>query len=188
MSWIRAGSLCSTFCFPLDFWDGRLLVFSLTPHFWIYCLHSIMAFFGFSSFHREIFPFTSCIRYFCNVWIVHVLHLLPPPFSILSPLTLLHPLTSFASCYSSPTYTVVTLPYVNATPLLPQQSSQLLCNRIADLGRLGCSTDIPGFDALLDDNADGLVDLLGELRLLQRVLEHHADGEDHGDGVDDALT
>ena len=69
-----------------------------------------------------------------------------------------------------------------------EQSRELLCDRVTDLGSTGAATNVLGADVVVDDDLDGLVDLLGQLGLLQRVLEHHADGEHCGDGVDDALA
>lgn len=69
-----------------------------------------------------------------------------------------------------------------------EDTRELAGNGVADLGSLCGTTNVTGLDALFDDDLDGLVDSLGELGLLQRVLEHHADGQEHGDGVDDALA
>jgi hypothetical protein len=72
--------------------------------------------------------------------------------------------------------------------LLLEELGQLAGNGITDLCGLCLATDIASLDALLDDNLDGLVDGLGEFGLLEGVLEHHADGEEHSDGVDDTLA
>lgn len=72
--------------------------------------------------------------------------------------------------------------------LLPEDGGQLGRDGVTDLGRLGLTANITRLDALFNDDLDGLVDGLGQSGLLQRVLEHHADGQDHGDGVDDALA
>ena len=69
-----------------------------------------------------------------------------------------------------------------------EKSRELLCDRITDLGSAGAAANVLCADVVVDDDLDGLVDLLGQLGLLQRVLEHHADGEHCGDGVDDALA
>ena len=72
--------------------------------------------------------------------------------------------------------------------LLLENTLQLLCDSVADLGSLCRSTNVGSPNSLVDDDLDGLIDRLGQLWLLQRVLEHHADGEDHGDGVDGVLA
>lgn len=72
--------------------------------------------------------------------------------------------------------------------LAAEDARKLAGNGITDLGSLCGTANVAGLDALLDDNLDGLVDGFCELGLLERVLEHHADGEKHGDGVDDALA
>lgn len=72
--------------------------------------------------------------------------------------------------------------------LLLEDLGQLAGNGITDLGGLCLAANIAGLDALLDDNSDGFVDGLGEFGLLEGVLEHHANGKEHGDGVDDALA
>jgi hypothetical protein len=69
-----------------------------------------------------------------------------------------------------------------------EKGREFLCDRVTDLGRAGAAANVLGADVVVDDDLDGLVDLAGQLGLLQRVLEHHADGEHRGDGVDDALA
>lgn len=69
-----------------------------------------------------------------------------------------------------------------------EDARELAGDGVTNLGSLCGTTDVASLDALLDDDLDGLVDSLGELGLLQRVLEHHADGQEHGNGVDDALA
>jgi hypothetical protein len=49
-----------------------------------------------------------------------------------------------------------------------EKGRELLCDRVTDLGSTSAAANVLG--------------------LLQRVLEHHADGEHCGDGVDDALA
>lgn len=70
----------------------------------------------------------------------------------------------------------------------PKKGRELLRDRITDLGSTSAAANVLGADVVVDDDLDGLVDLAGQLGLLQRVLEHHADGEHRGDGVDDALA
>ena len=76
----------------------------------------------------------------------------------------------------------------HATNLLLEDVLQLLCDGVADLGGLCRSTNVGGPDTLVDDGLDSLVDGLGQLELLHGILEHHTDGKDHGDGVDNALS
>lgn len=72
--------------------------------------------------------------------------------------------------------------------LLLKKLGQLGSDGVTDLrGRVGAA-NVGGADVLVDDGLDGRVDHLGQLGQAQRVLEHHADGEDGGDGVDDALA
>ena len=71
---------------------------------------------------------------------------------------------------------------------LLQQSLQLLGNRITDFGCLRRAANVRSANVLVDDDLDRLVDLLGQLGLLQRVFEHHGDGEEGRHGVDDALA
>ena len=69
-----------------------------------------------------------------------------------------------------------------------EEGRELLCDRITDLGCACAAANVFGADVVVNDDLDGLVDLDGQLGLLQRVLEHHADGQDCGDGIDDALA
>lgn len=71
---------------------------------------------------------------------------------------------------------------------LLQQGLELLRNSVTHLGSLGRTTNIGSVDTLLNHVPHGLVDLLGQLGLLERVLAHHAQRQDHGDGVDDTLA
>ena len=69
-----------------------------------------------------------------------------------------------------------------------EDGSELLGDGVTDLSGAGAAANVFGADVVVDDGLDGLVDLLGKLGLLEGVLEHHAHGEDGGDGVDDALA
>lgn len=82
-----------------------------------------------------------------------------------------------------PAYNFFSLPH-----LLLEDLGQLAGNGITDLSGLCLATNVASLDALLDDDSDCLVDGLGEFGLLEGVLEHHADGKKHGNGVDDALA
>lgn len=77
-----------------------------------------------------------------------------------------------------------------ASPLLPvlKDLGQLAGDSVTHLGGLVLSTNVGGADVLVDDDLHSLVDGLGQLGFLQRVLEHHTYGEQHGDGVNDALA
>jgi len=86
---------------------------------------------------------------------------------------------SFHFCFAKDT---------NSLFLLSEDGGELGSDGVTDLGGLGLAANITSLDALFNDNLDGLVDGLGQSRLLQRVLEHHTDGQNHGDGVDDALA
>ena len=55
-----------------------------------------------------------------------------------------------------------------------ENGSELLCNGVTDLCGAGAAADVFGADVVVDDGLDGLVDLLGQLGLLEGVLEHHA--------------
>lgn len=72
--------------------------------------------------------------------------------------------------------------------LLAENLGQLAGDGITNLGGLCLTANVASLDALLDDNLDGLVNGLGELGLLEGVLEHHTDGKEHGDRVNDTLA
>jgi hypothetical protein len=55
-----------------------------------------------------------------------------------------------------------------------EDGSELLGDGVTDLCGAGAAADVFGADVVVDDGLDGLVDLLGQLGLLEGVLEHHA--------------
>lgn len=69
-----------------------------------------------------------------------------------------------------------------------EEGRELLCDRVTDLGGTGAAANVLGANVLVNDDLDGLVDLACKCGLLQRVLEHHADGQNCCDRVDDALA
>lgn len=69
-----------------------------------------------------------------------------------------------------------------------ENGRKLLGHSITNLSGAGAAANVFGADVVVDDGLDGLVDFAGQLGLLKGVLEHHAHGQDGGDGVDDALA
>lgn len=74
------------------------------------------------------------------------------------------------------------------TDLLLQESFQLRGYRITDLRCCRRAANVLCANALVDGDLGRLVNLQCKLRQAQRVLEHHADGQDSSDRVDDALA
>lgn len=73
------------------------------------------------------------------------------------------------------------------SPLL-EQLLELGSDGITDLDSGGLAANIARADTSLDDVLDGLLDDPGLVEHAERVLHHHGDGKDRGDGVDNALA
>ena len=71
---------------------------------------------------------------------------------------------------------------------LLEQLLELSSDGITDLDGGGLTTDIARTDTSLDNVLDGLLDDPGLVEHTERVLHHHGDGEDSGDGVDNTLA
>lgn len=55
-----------------------------------------------------------------------------------------------------------------------EDGSELFGHGVTDLCGAGAAANVFGADVVVDDGLDGLVDLGGQLGLLEGVLEHHA--------------
>lgn len=71
---------------------------------------------------------------------------------------------------------------------LLKQLLQLSCDGIANLGGLGGATDVAGANTSLDNVAHGLLDQASHIDHVEGVLHHHSDGQNSGDGVNNALA
>jgi hypothetical protein len=72
--------------------------------------------------------------------------------------------------------------------LLFQQLLELRSYRITDLRCRRRASNVLCCHTVVDGDSCRLVDLCGDLGQAQRVLEHHAHGQDGRDGVDDTLA
>lgn len=75
-----------------------------------------------------------------------------------------------------------------AYPLLLQQFLQLGSDSVTDLASCRLAANIGSANTGLDHIADSRLDGLGVIHAVQGVLHHHGNGENGGDGVDDALA
>jgi hypothetical protein len=73
-------------------------------------------------------------------------------------------------------------------PSLLQQLLQLSSDSVADLASCRLAANIGSPDTGLDHIADSGLDGLGVIHAVQGVLHHHGNGENGGDGVDEALA
>lgn len=71
---------------------------------------------------------------------------------------------------------------------LLEQFLELGNDGIANLNSGGLAANVACADTSLDNVLDSLLDDAGLIEHAERVLHHHGDGEDSGDGVDDALA
>lgn len=71
---------------------------------------------------------------------------------------------------------------------LLKQLLQLGGDGIADLGSLGCTTNVAGAYTSLDDVAHSLLNQASHVNHVEGVLHHHGNREDSGDGVNDTLA
>lgn len=69
-----------------------------------------------------------------------------------------------------------------------QEGLEFRCDSIANLRGICCAANIARPDVLVDDDLDGFIDVFRDLGTAERVLEHHADGENGCYGVADALS
>lgn len=69
-----------------------------------------------------------------------------------------------------------------------QQLLQLSSDSVADLASCRLAANIGSTDTGLDDIADSGLDGLGVIHAAQGILHHHGNGQNGGDGVDDALA
>lgn len=65
---------------------------------------------------------------------------------------------------------------------------QLLDNLITDSHSAGAAAHVLGAQAPVNGGLDGVLDGLGLVGEVEGVAEHHGDGEDGAEGVDDALA
>lgn len=73
-------------------------------------------------------------------------------------------------------------------PLARQDLDNLLRDGVADLDGAGAAANVLGAKTAVEHVLNGVLDRLGLLGQVEGVAEHHGDGEDGADGVDDALA
>lgn len=79
----------------------------------------------------------------------------------------------------------------NAAPantLCLEDLGQLGDDGVTDLLGAGAAAEVLRAQTVVDDGLDGVLDGLGLLGQVEGVAEHHGDGEDGANGVDDALA